>query len=197
MQFAALVEYLITGIVASIWVTAIVNHIVPLPSDFIASYKEMFIVVYFPIAYVLGIYVDVISSFFIRRAKEIYIKLLEFKCIRCVDLFFSCLSELVFGSPKKTPYKNAVKILVHSPSDMVKSMDTYVSRDRIARGMALNFFIGGLVSFWVLPCDIKDNVSAICFGVFLMSIFVWRRLRRLSSTFKKVAVERLESDNKA
>jgi hypothetical protein len=73
MQFAAaLIEYLITGIVASTWVVALINHYTSLPLQEIQNYKEIFVVAYFPIAYILGIYIDVTSSFLIRRSKEIY-----------------------------------------------------------------------------------------------------------------------------
>lgn len=66
MQFAAaLIEYLISGIVASIWVVLIINAYITLPLTDIKDYKEIFVVIYFPIAYILGIYVDVVSSFFI------------------------------------------------------------------------------------------------------------------------------------
>ena len=71
MQFSALIEYLISGIVASIWAVALINQFIPLPIESIKEYKEIFVVIYFPLAYILGIYVDVVSSFLIRRTKEI------------------------------------------------------------------------------------------------------------------------------
>jgi len=62
---------LISGIVASVWITAIARNYIQIPLADIKEYKEIFVIVYFPIAYILGIYVDTTSSFLIRRAKEI------------------------------------------------------------------------------------------------------------------------------
>ena len=82
MQFSALIEYLVTGIVSSVWISAIINEYIPIPIEMIKDYKEIFVVVYFPVAYILGIYIDVISSYFIRRVKELYSLILEFIFIK-------------------------------------------------------------------------------------------------------------------
>jgi len=71
MQFAvALIEYLISGIVASVWITAIARNYIQIPLADIKEYKEIFVIVYFPIAYILGIYVDTTSSFFNKKSER-------------------------------------------------------------------------------------------------------------------------------
>ncbi|SEG56343.1 hypothetical protein [Marinobacterium lutimaris] len=194
MQFFALIEYLISGIVASVWVVALVNEAIDLPVELIKDYKEVFVVVYFPIAYILGIYVDVASSFTIRRTKQCILGM----CKYCKFRFFLRTTKKAFyflaGRPKSDSYERGATILAQSPSDMAKTMDLYVSRDRIARGMALNAFVSAFVSLALLPSMINIKAFLICFLVFLISIFVWARLRRLSSRFKRVAIKKLESN---
>lgn len=192
MQFSALIEYLVTGIVSSVWISVLINNFVPVPIEMIKDYKELVVVVYFPIAYVMGVYVDIVSSYFIRRLKEIYGLLLKFSVMKNIDSGFLRAFKLLLGEPKSTPYKHASIILSHSPSDMVKAMDSYVSRDRIARGMALNSLISAFVFLWSLPSDVSITAFTICLVVFLLSIFIWRRLRRLSSAFKIAAIEALD-----
>jgi ABC-type branched-subunit amino acid transport system permease subunit len=193
MQFSALIEYLITGIVSSVWFSVLVNKFVPIPMDLIKDYKEIVVVVYIPIAYALGVYIDVVSSYFIRRFKELYRSILKCNVInkihKLLSKFFLCIS----GNPKSSPYKHASIILSYSPSDMVKTMDAYVSRDRMARGMALNSLISAFVFLWILPDDISCKAFIICSVLFLLSISIWHRLRRLSSAFKKVAIEALKN----
>lgn len=197
MQFSALIEYLVTGIVSSVWISVLINKYIPIPVEMIKDYKEVFIVVYFPIAYILGIYVDVVSSYFIRRIKELYCLLLGFNLIKKSHNAFQRFFLFFAGKSKNEPYKNASIILSYSPSDMIKTMDAHVSRDRIARGLALNSLISAFVFLWILPTNISKDAFIICLVVFLFSIFIWRRLRRLSSTFKRVAIEALENQHRS
>ncbi|EGR4192345.1 hypothetical protein NM092_003676 [Vibrio cholerae] len=196
MQFSALIEYLVTGIVSSVWISVLINKYIPIPVEMIKDYKEIVVVVYFPVAYILGVYVDVVSSYLIRRLKELYYLLLGFNLIRKIHDKLQSFFLFLAGKSKSEPYKNASIILSYSPSDMIKTMDAYVSRDRIARGMALNSLISAFVFLWILPTDVSKSAFIICLVVFLFSIFIWRRLRRLSSTFKKVAIEALNNKHK-
>ena len=70
-------------------------------------------------------------------------------------------------------------------------MEAYVSRDRIARGMALNSFIGFWVSCYILNGDIETTIMTICLSFFTVSILAWFRLRRLSKAFKTQAIIQL------
>jgi ABC-type branched-subunit amino acid transport system permease subunit len=193
MQFSALIEYLITGIVSSVWFSVLVNKFIPIPIDLIKDYKEIVVVVYIPVAYVLGVYIDVVSSYLIRRFKELYLSVLKCNVISEIHNKFSKIFLIISGNTKSSPYKHASIILSYSPSDMIKTMDAYVSRDRMARGMALNSLISAFVFLWALPDDISYKAFIICLVLFLLSISIWHRLRRLSSTFKKVAIEALKN----
>jgi hypothetical protein len=71
-------------------------------------------------------------------------------------------------------------------------MEAYVSRDRIARGTALNAFAGAVVACLYTPPEYKTLVTTICLVAFVYSIMMHRRLSRLSSSFKKVVLENLK-----
>jgi hypothetical protein len=193
MQFAvALIEYLISGIVASVWVTAIARNYIQIPLADIKEYKEIFVIVYFPIAYILGIYVDTTSSFLIRRAKEIDAAASEsnnpYVWLRNG---FAFTYEFIAGKPKIDSYERSAEILSYSIPDAVRTMEAYVSRDRIARGVALNSFAGAITALVYAPCELKNPIFFGCLISFIYSLFMYKRLRRLSSRFKQVALSKM------
>lgn len=196
MQFAAaLIEYLISGIVASIWVVLIINAYIPLPLTDIKDYKEIFVVIYFPIAYIFGIYVDVVSSFFIRRIKQLYNKLSETIIFNPIHKGVAWIVKIIFGTPKEDSYEKSAEILSYSEGDLIRTMEAYVSRDRIARGMVLNSFIGGVICAIYLQPPLNITASIVCLISTIISVLIWARLRRLSSTFKTVAIAKLKIRN--
>jgi hypothetical protein len=161
----------------------------------VMEYKEFLPVIFLPVAYVLGIYVDVVSSFFISRFGAFYRWLHEFPSICFMSYYLAAWLSMFLGSPKKDPYERSASILSYSVVDLIRTMDSYVSRDRIARGMALNSLVGGVVSNTLLPEDVRIEVSILCSVIFLLSVMVWFRLRRLSKSFKRLALSKLESKN--
>jgi len=195
MQFAvALVEYLISGIVASVWVVAVVGNFIQLPLNKINDYKEIFVIVYFPVAYILGIYVDATSSFLIRRVKELDV------CARGKSKTYLWLRtglmrvyKFLAGEPKKDSYERSAGILSHSIPDAVRTMDAYVSRDRIARGAALNAFAGALTALAYAPVEVRSSIFFGCLILFIYSLLMYKRLRRLSSRFKRAAIDKINS----
>ncbi|WP_338799288.1 hypothetical protein V9K81_03535 [Pseudomonas monteilii] len=195
MQFAvALIEYLISGIVASVWVALVINNFVPLPLNKINDYKEIFVVIYFPVAYVLGIYVDTTSSFLIRRAKSLDSSFEgASKLYSWLRKFFVSAYNFFAGKPKQDSYERGAEILSQSIPDTVRTMEAYVSRDRIARGAALNSLAGAISVFFYAPTDIRVPVSIGCLIMFVYSLFMYKRLRRLSSRFKRVAISKIKS----
>jgi hypothetical protein len=186
MQFAvALIEYLISGVVASAWLTAVLLNHYPLLLHTINDHKDILILVYLPIAYILGIYVDATSSYIIRRAKELLSWVNK-------QVTISRIYRFIVGTPKAEPYKNTAAIMAYSPADAVRTMEAYVSRDRIARGTALNAFAGAVVACFYAPFEDKTLVTTICLVAFVYSIMMHRRLSRLSSSFKEVVLKNLK-----
>lgn len=195
MQFAvALVEYLITGIIASLWVGVMMQGHIAMSIPKIMEYKDFLLIVFLPVAYVLGIYIDVVSSFFISRFGAFYWWLHVFPSVCFMHYYLADGVSVFLGTPKKDPYERSASILSYSVVDLIRTMDSYVSRDRIARGMALNSLVGGVVSITSLPEDIRYEISIVCVVLFLLSVMVWFRLRRLSKTFKRLALCKLESN---
>ncbi|CRM41564.1 hypothetical protein J1G34_18625 [Pseudomonas sp. Wu6] len=194
MQFAvALIEYLISGVVASAWLTVILDNHYPIPFHKINEYKEVFIVVYLPIAYILGIYVDTTSSYLIRRTGEIF-RLFGKRLNVLKDLRqgLSSIYRAIAGTPKEDSYERSAAILARSVPDAVRTMEAYVSRDRIARGAALNAFAGSVTAFFYAPPEYQTVVTVICSVACVYSIIMHKRLRRLSSRFKEVALSNLK-----
>lgn len=193
MQFAvALIEYLISGIIASVWVAAIITSYIKLPLDSIKDYKEIFAIVYFPIAYILGIYVDTTSSFLIRRFKELGDMVGSFKsCSRIIQFILPVYVFLV-GKAKTDSYERSAEVLARSIPDAVRTMEAYVSRDRIARGAALNALAGAITAFAYAPPEIMVPASVGCLLMLVYSLLMYKRLRRLSSRFKKVVNSKIK-----
>ncbi len=185
---AALIEYLITGIISLIWIGLYSKQYVDISAENIKDYKEVIVICIFPIAYVFGIYVDVSSSYLLKRFNNIA----EFisgriSCPRWLKWLFT----LLVGTSKSEPYKRSAEILSYSPSDTIKTMEAYISRDRIARGMALNSFACGLISHLTLTGKTQHIAVNLSVAVFILSIFAWFRLRRLSKAFKTQALIQL------
>lgn len=204
MQFAvALIEYLISGVAASAWMFAILREHYPayfaeVPWSTLKDYKEIIILIYLPIIYVLGIYVDATSSYLIRRGAQVddWIdrRLNRFSGPR--DRVLSLWKRLV-GSPKQHPYGKTAAIIARSAPDAVRAMETYVSRDRIARGVAFNAFIGGLTALFYASQPHKLVIFVVCAITFMYSSIMHNRLSRLSSQFKKVVLLNLQAQTPA
>lgn len=177
MQFAsALVEYLAAGVAALLWLRPLAQRIL----GFEVPINEASVVLVLPMAYVLGIYIDSSSSFLIR--------FLRFRKIRPPKLLQSIIAR-IFGSPYSGTYDRTVTILSRSPELLAQTMLTYVGRDRIARCMALNSFLGVLT---VLYVDSGNRALLAILSVsFLWSLATWHRLKRLSSKFKDQALKTL------
>lgn len=201
MQFAvALIEYLISGIVASFWLVALLTYYGGITIAELKGIKDelaVLAVVYFPLAYILGIYVDASSSFLIRRIigfdNNAKTRCVAYKCVRSkISGFFAFIA----GTPKPDSYERSAEILSHSISDAVRTMEAYVSRDRIARGVALNSFIGVFVSLLCAPPEKRWLLSLVCIVSTVYSLIMYKRLRRLSSRFKKVALLYIRKANR-
>lgn len=204
MQFAvALIEYLISGIAASAWMLAILREHFPaylagIPWSTLKDYKEIIILIYLPIVYVLGIYVDATSSYLIRRGAQVdeWIDTRMNRCSSARDRVLSLWRRLV-GSPKQQPYGKTAAIIARSAPDAVRAMETYVSRDRIARGAAFNAFAGGLTALLYAPQQHKLVIFLVCAITFMYSSIMHNRLSRLSSQFKEVVLRNLQAQASA
>jgi hypothetical protein len=177
MQFAsALVEYLAAGVAALLWLRPLAQRIL----GFEVPINEASVVLVLPMAYVLGIYIDSSSSFLIR--------FLRLRKIRLPKLLQAIIARIL-GSPYSGTYDRTVPILSRSPELLAQTMLTYVGRDRIARCMALNSFLGILTVLFIDPRN--RALLAVLVVSLLWSLATWHRLKRLSSKFKDQALKTL------
>lgn len=170
MQFvAALIEYLITGLIALAWIVPLIDKLIfPVASIEVEKYKELLVLLCFPVVYVLGIYIDVLASHAFKYVKGLFKK----------------------ASNEEDSYTRTAKILARGNDNLARSMETYVGRHRIARGVALNSLFGACTTVIVWP----ENWRSVLIGcVFMLglSIYMEHRLRVLSDRFKKKAIDLL------
>jgi hypothetical protein len=164
MQFAAaLVEYLISGILAAAWALPLfwrLFGIMP-PID------DGWVVMYLPAAYVLGIYIDSTASVLLKTLR------------------------LQKKTADAGSYDRTTLILAKGSDALAQAMQVYVSRDRIARGVFLNATISCVVLPLTLPAGLWVDALMIAAVMAIWSFFIWKRLDRLSNDFKTHAVAKL------
>jgi hypothetical protein len=167
MQFAsALLEYLVSGFVALLWLVPLVRAAAGSHNS-LPQITEPSVMLYLPAAYVMGILLDATSSHLLERFRR--------------------------HGQSRASYDRTVHILTHGSEHLIKTMEAYVGRDRIARGVVLSAAISIPVYLTVL--DGRLRLFASCGGLVALawSFFAWYRFDRLSSKFKDQALLRLPS----
>lgn len=180
MQYtAALIEYVITGLISLIWIVLLLSTSIDFLNIDYNKFKEVLLIVIFPLAYIAGIFTDTISSLLFKRIGGI----------------LGGKNTTNDESDFKTSYEKSAEILSYSISDIIRTMESYVSRDRVARGMALNSFMIGIGMIAVL--DFKERYPLIIasFALTITSILIRVRLKELSDCFKLKAIHNLKLRN--
>jgi hypothetical protein len=165
--FAALVEHLIVGILALIWMLPVAHffEIIPLlpKTEKWSDYKEVLIAVGLPAAYVAGMFVDVFASMATQRLRN--------------------FAKRRFGAASGTSYKNTIGIIKSSGDETARYLLQLTAREKIARGAALNFLLGAFVNF-ILPKSTYSVPGWLLIALCVLGIFVWMRLYGLVDRFK-------------
>lgn len=183
MQYtAALIEYVITGLISLIWIALLLSTNIDFLSTDYKEFKEALLLLIFPLAYIAGIFIDTISSLLFKPLE----KNLENQNKKITSNDKNVL---------KKPYEKSAEILSYSISDTIRTMESYVSRDRVARGMALNSLMFGISMIIVL--DVKERYPLIVasFALTIISILIRVRLKGLSDSFKLKAIHNLSIRN--
>jgi len=183
MQYtAALIEYVIRGMISLLGITLLLSTNIDYLAIDYNKFKEVILVLTFPLAYVTGIFIDTTSS--------LLFNILEYRFGHLKKKFKSSDANAF-----KQSYEKSAEILSYSISDTIRTMESYVSRDRVARGMALNSLMVGISMILVL--DIKANYPLIvaCFALTITSILIRVRLKALSDSFKLKAIHKLSMRN--
>jgi hypothetical protein len=173
MQFlAALVEHLVVGIVALLWGLPLANAWGLLPDVKIADHKEILIAVGLPVAYIVGMYIDVfVAPLFFALRKWIY------KRHGLKKFFGATLS----GS--SSAFKRTATILVKSPDETAKYLLQLSGRAKIARGASADFIVAAVVNACVATSTYTVHPLLLS-ATAIVSFFVWLRLAALTDQFK-------------
>jgi hypothetical protein len=169
MQVAAsFLEYLVSGVVALIWLAPLLQRDLMV----IGSLSTPEAVVLLPILYVVGILIDGLGYLATRPLK------------RRLRARRGSHSHELDG-------ESATTFVIHHSTELGKAMEVRSTRDRIARGMIINFFAAGVV---VIVRNWRDGVAPSGFSVGLfacaaLSGVLWWRFQELSSDFKHNAVD--------
>jgi hypothetical protein len=175
MQFAAaLVEHLVVGLLAVLWLLPVANQFTLVPDVKISDHKEILIALGLPVAYVVGMYVDVIASWLSSRIK----KLLYVKGAEKARFLGNLLPEKGGDS-----YKRTAVILKLAPDEAARYMLQLSSRVKIARGTYLNFLIAAAVHLFV-PASKYSVSPLLLFGMTTLGVVIWLRLDLLTDNFK-------------
>ncbi|MEH0885129.1 hypothetical protein [Enterobacter sp. UNJFSC 003] len=193
MQYAAaLIEYIVTGLISLIWMILFVHGCYDLSSIDLSKYKEFIIIGVFPIAYVSGIFVDVVSSYLLKLLGRTW------RWIFCRTIFTKAigwLRNIFIGMEQSKSYDKTAKILSYSTVDAIRTMEAYVSRDRIARGMALNSLFTGLAILYSFDGRRKMLIVYICMAITMLALIVRVRCLTLAETFKIKVLKNLSIHN--
>lgn len=183
MQYtAALIEYVITGLISLIWIALLLSTNIDFQTIDYNKYKEVLLILIFPLAYIAGIFIDTTSS-------------LLFKAIDKIFRESKGKNKSNDESSFKNSYGKSAEILSYSISDIIRTMESYVSRDRIARGMALNSLMIGISMIIVLDFKERYPLIVASFALTITSILINVRLKGLSDSFKTKAIHNLKLRN--
>ena len=158
--FSALVEHLVVGVIALIWALPILNYFSLIPIGF-ASNKEFVLAIGVPVAYLVGMYIDVLAS----RVTAPFRKTKGGKS-----------------------YDRTVRIISNSPDELARYLLQLSGREKIARGAFLNFFIAMICNF-VMPKSEYSINYWLLLTLSILGFIIWRRLHALTDIFKVQAVK--------
>lgn len=176
MQFiTALLEHFVVGIVSLIWGLPLLYSLDLIPNADLEKHKEILIAVSLPIAYVVGIFVDVFASILVTWIRCALMKL--------TPKYMKSIVRYLVSGGRTIPYGKTVKILKRSPDEAVKFLLLLTSREKTCRGVFLCLLLAALINinvksqFYVSPLVL----SILAIIAFLVSL----RLTDLTQVFKE------------
>jgi hypothetical protein len=171
MQVAAsFLEYLVSGVVALIWLVPLLQGD-PMHSG---SFSTTQAVIMLPILYVVGMLIDGLGYLATRPLKH-------------------RLRARRGGYPRGLEGECATTFVIHHSAELGKAMEIRSTRDRIARGMIINFFAAGVVVIMRNWSPIDGGAPGVLsVGLLVCAVLsgvMWWRFQELSSNFKSNAVD--------
>jgi len=169
---ALLIEYLITGGFACLWILPLVWEVIPesvINKPFIALFG-------IPFLYVIGLMLDMISSFIANKAgwKK---KIRESEQTVFTEIYGEVKNEIF-----------ATQIIRYKSPELANEFEKRSSRDRIARGAVINFLLASII----IPLSSLKSTSVntavlyffIVFSICLICFQIWKVCERRSYRFK-------------
>jgi len=177
-----LIEYLITGSVALIWIIPLMSLLNLIPSKEYAPFFLLFT----PGLYVVGMIIDFLSGRLLKRLRN-----------RIGNEFNEKLKTLGKEPDSFSFYEQEVKFMMYYP-ELSKSARIQTSRHRIVRSTIVNLiFAMVIVTFYNIlnKSSILIIVLPIVVGLLLipLCIVAWKRYRRISYYTVFYALKILES----
>ena len=194
MQFVvSFIEYLITGSLALLWLVPLCHSLWPNIADILRTELSPFPIwatLLLALVYVIGLMLDFVAYKLMRkRRKEIRKRQNKLNARYDAALKSRGIDELDDNA-----------FISYKAPELAKTLVTYSSRDRIARGAILNFVIASIVDaliLWSYPTSLI--VSAAFLALACIAYFAWFHFQSLSRELKKEAVitilERGDSPN--
>jgi hypothetical protein len=178
MQFTAtLVEYLVSGAVALIWLIPLANYSFGADlKDVLTELKDIKEVVVFlmlPFLYVMGMYIDTAATLLLHSFKK-------------------HVQKAKIANKLQRPYKKTVEVQWARCPEISQTMQSLVTRDRIARGVSLNSLIATIV-FSVTKSDLgfQNYYAFSAYAITFISIKMWERYDRLTTEYKCEVLDKI------
>lgn len=198
-----LIEYLITGATAFLWLWLLLHHprvcaIVP-PELTLDKIDPESLALLVPLAYVLGMVVDYASiqltkvlTFFLKRLVWPLCK--HISCAR--QSHYSKLKNALKPRKRREAPLSQHEVMLAS-SELGKQLEMRSSRDRVARGALLNVIIGTLVlsSYYTAKPKLQVSTCYILLGGLALSLLLfamWYRFDRLTHRYRRKAGEAIK-----
>jgi hypothetical protein len=188
-----LIEYLITGATAFLWLWFLVNHPYSVvPDDLrLAKIDAATIALLAPFAYVLGMVIDFAS---IRVTDALVYRLLwplRRAISNALPVAWPNLKRALEPRQRLKAPLSQQEVLLAS-AELAKQLEMRSSRDRIARGAFLNALLGTAVisSFYATQPQMKVSSTFILVGGLVLASLLfamWLRFARLTYRYRRKA----------
>jgi len=195
-----LVEYIISGTVAYIWILLIIFSF-PSFQNILSSHTTIITFLAIPFAYVLGMVIDMIAYILVRESKdkikEGEINKIESKKPEIKFLYSESekkeLSSLI--KRKSLTDRLVIELNANNFDGLINEINWRSSRDRIARGFIVNSFLIGIsvtlnCSLWFYNSYETNTlgIAAVIFIGIVISIFIAYLIRRIWKNCEKLSL---------
>ena len=188
-----LIEYIISGAIAFIWIIILLTNY-PSSHGFLEENTGVMTLLAIPCAYLFGMLIDKLAFNLVRKYKK-RIKLKEINAEYAAELYEGATKEqlLKLVETKSLTDKMTIDLLLDGRKEIADELKWRSSRDRIARGMIINSLLIGLALTYTICCGEVYNWLGCAIGLvgtllatYGMSL-LWTNFEKLSFRFQILA----------